>query len=295
MTTDSPKVSVVIPTFNEADSGYLAQAIQSVVDSTFRDFEVIVIDDGSTDETGAVVDRFSDGVRYHRQENRGTAAARNTGVKLARGEYIALLDDDDLFLPHRLERQVPVLDRNPQVALVYGQAIRFHEATGEEEVWPIGEAIAEGRIFDRLFYHNMIPALTVLARRSVIENLGGFNESLRCTDDWELWLRICSDHEVRAIPEPLARFRWHAGNTSRDAVLMLQCEIAALESVRSLHPDLFEQLGPPALRQLGNKYKRVGRRLQKKGSGVEAHRHYGEAMRLGVRSPKLWLNWLRTL
>jgi len=290
----SPTVSVIIPICETSEPGRLEAAIGSVLGQTYPDFELIVVDDGSR---RASAERFAvhgERLRYRWQPQAGTAAARNTGLRMARGAYVALLDHDDLFLPHRLARQVPLLEADPALGLVYAQAIRVDEATGQERVWPRERECLEGWIFEPLFFENVIPAACVLFPRKLAQELGGFDESLRGTDDWELWLRICATHPAACVPEPLARHVRHGANQSRDTTQMLEAELAALHAARRHNPERVLHMGMPGRRFVGDKHARLARRLQKAGRQPEAHAHYREALRMGHRRARSLLNWCLT-
>jgi hypothetical protein len=200
-----PSVSVVIPTYNRAQT--IGRAVDSVLAQTYSDLEVIVVDDGSTDDTRQVLARYGDAIRYLYQENQERRVARNNGIRHACGEYIAFLDSDDLWLPDKLRRQVALLDQNPQVGLVYGQMfpidpdgtwhLRATRCTGWGQPGP-------AMIFEQLVMRNLIPTPTVVARKRCFDHVGGFDPSLTCSEDWDLWLRIALHYEIAFMPEPLA-------------------------------------------------------------------------------------------
>lgn len=207
-------VSVVIPTFNQPT--LLVEAIESVLHQTWPHREIIVIDDGSTDDKRARLAPYIEQglITYLHQQNKRQAAARNAGIRVARGELIAVLDHDDLWAPEKLERQVPLFD-NPNVALAY---------CGAEEVdldgtvlWEKGSAkYRRGQIFDALLFDHFITNSTVIVRRSALDHTGLFAEDLYGVDDIHLWLRICHDFDADFMPEPLVRCRNHASNMKKD-------------------------------------------------------------------------------
>jgi glycosyltransferase involved in cell wall biosynthesis len=204
-----PKVSVIIPAYNYAR--FLPGAIQSVLDQTFRDFELIVVDDGSTDDTADVVSPYArrHGVIYIRQENRGLSAARNTGIRHAGGELVAFLDPDDLWLPEKLQRQVALMDANADVGLSYCM-VDFIDGEGQrlpELSWPH----PEGATYKDLLYLNWVTGSgsSVMVRRSVFDGAGLFDESLRGLEDMDMWLRILRHHKSGHVDEVLARIRRH--------------------------------------------------------------------------------------
>ncbi len=211
-----PRVSVIIPTYNRAD--LLGNAIASVLAQSYSDIEVIVADDGSTDHTAEVVASFDSCVRHLRLPHRGQPAApRNSALAVATGEYIAFLDSDDLFLPNKLALQVPVLDANPQVGLVYSDGYFFSEHPDQ----PAGHALAglstpSGAVFGELLRSNFLFMPLVLIRRTLLEKSGGFSEQpdLLVAEDYDLWLRLSLQTDFQYVPGDVAAIRLHSNNIS---------------------------------------------------------------------------------
>ncbi len=207
-----PVVSIIIPTYNRAN--WIAEAVESVLNQTFRDFELLVVDDGSTDETPEVLEPFFHQLIYIAQPNRGVSAARNTGIKHARGDYLCFLDSDDLWKPRKLEIQLEEMTRHPEFRMSY-----------TDEVW-----IRRGRwanpkkrhqkysgwIFENLLPLCIISPSSVLIARSVFEEVGLFDESLPAGEDYDLWLRIGSRFPILFIPQKLIVKRGgHPGQLSQ--------------------------------------------------------------------------------
>lgn len=216
MTPRCPTVSVIIPTHNRRD--LICETIQSVLNQTFEDFEILVVDNGSTDDTQQIVCAMGDSrIRYIYQENTGgPAGPRNTGIRNAWGKYIAFLDSDDLWLPHKLALQVEVLDRDLDIGLVFARHQPFGDGMVEADPWPssISEA-RPGKIFKSLFLSwNFIPCLTVVTRREVLERIGGFDEepALKTIEDLDLWLRIAHTYNIQCIHEVVSKYRLHRSN-----------------------------------------------------------------------------------
>jgi len=185
-----PKVSVIIPTYNRAL--LIRRAIASVLRQTYQDFEIIVIDDCSDDNTHVMVENFKDKrIRYIKHlENKGSAAARNTGIKIAQGEYIAFQDSDDEWLPEKLERQMNVFNNAPpEVGVVY---TRFKKIKNNKRSYLAFYWVAqkEGDIHNNLLNGNYITTSTTVIKRECFDKTGMFDESLPRFQDWELWLRI---------------------------------------------------------------------------------------------------------
>lgn len=212
----SPYLSVVMPVF---DAGpFVAEALRSILDQSFADFEVIVIDDASTDDSPAVVAALADDrVRLLRgTSNLGLASRLNEGVSLARGQLIARMDADDICAPGRFERQVRFLDAHPEIDLVGGQ-IRLFEDVGVERRWlPSFEvATSPAQIRFRLFFGNSIGHVTVMARKTFFEDVGGYDPTLRTAQDYDLWLRANPHHLMANLPDVLVTVRVHGSNVSR--------------------------------------------------------------------------------
>jgi glycosyltransferase involved in cell wall biosynthesis len=185
-----PLVSVIIPTYNRA--ALLPEALDSVyaqegAGDIFAT-EVIVVDDASTDATPEVVRRYP-GVRYLRLEtNRGVAAARNAGLRASTGQYVAWLDDDDLWLPHRLQAHVPVLEAHPAIGVLYGQYLIGGEGAGN--LWPEAHQAPSGEVFRAFLLEHFIQLNTCLAPRAVFQRAGDFDETLRTEEDYDICLRL---------------------------------------------------------------------------------------------------------
>lgn len=208
----SPLVTVIIPTFNREK--YIGETIQSVLDQTLNDFEIIIIDDGSTDGTKAVVCSFSDDrIHYIYQSNRGRSAARNHALNIARGRYITFLDSDDVYLPKKLQLQVDFLDTHPEFGMVYTSAYCMDEAGDLLNDTYI--ATVSGQIYkDIAFYVPVTITLpTVMVRREVFDKTGGFDEKMDRFEDTDMWRRIAREFLVGAIPEFTCRLRTHTGNS----------------------------------------------------------------------------------
>lgn len=195
------KVSIVLPTYNRAP--VVGRAIKSVLDQTFQDFELIVVDDSSTDNTRSVVESIHDPrVRYVAHEkNRGLAAGRNTGARAARAPYIANQDSDDVWDRHKLKREVAVLDTaDAHVGVVYSR-IEKDFGDGKKEYIPSDERGTSGDIHERLLRGNFITMQAALMKKECFENVGGFDESLQALQDWDFWIRVSAHYEFVYVPE----------------------------------------------------------------------------------------------
>jgi glycosyltransferase involved in cell wall biosynthesis len=237
-----PWVSVIIPTYNRA--AYLAGAVQSVLDQTFQDLEIIVVDDGSTDETPAVMASFRRAVRYLRQDHSGLIGAlRNRGIQEATGTFIAFLDSDDLWLPDKLERQVAYAERHREFGMVYSDGWFFDDRTGRDQCRMHDHvSAASGWIGPLLLQQCFIQTPGVLLRRAILEETGLFAEDsdMNVAEDWELWLRIAARHQIGYVDQPLFRVRLHAGSHSRmDPWTSHQLNLALIERACAHAPDVY--------------------------------------------------------
>jgi glycosyltransferase involved in cell wall biosynthesis len=206
------KVSVIIPTYNSA--AFLLQTVDSILNQTYGDVELFVIDDGSTDNTRQILEPYLGRLTYLYQENQGESTARNEGVRLSHGEYVAFLDSDDYWLPEKLEREVKFLDAHPETVLVYAQNYVINRA-GERIRFRGNEIMGDGTpgvqpVFDRLVLDNLIvtPGV-VLVRRSALEQTRGFDGSIQYGEDWDLWLSLAVLGPFGYIPEPATCYRIH--------------------------------------------------------------------------------------
>jgi len=198
-----PRVSVIIPIYNGAAT--IERALKSVFEQTFSDFEIVVVDDGSTDETPSVLAKFGDRIRMIRQSNRGFPGARNAGVAASRGDLIALIDHDDQWLPQKLELTVAALDADPGAALVYSDLIVVNEAGEESRSSPIGSDTAHAPTMDEMLTRiwPIMPS-TVVMRRAAFDGAGGFGESLH--EDLDFWLLMREQGAFIYLPDKLVRF-----------------------------------------------------------------------------------------
>lgn len=213
---NAPGVSVVIPAYNYAH--YLPHALESALAQTHRPLEILVVDDGSTDSTREVAARYGDKVRYLYQNNAGLSAARNTGLRESRYSLIALLDADDQWLPQRLETAVAAFQRlGPHWGVVACRSLRINRH-GEPLPANPGEQELEGEITaaDILWRTRFSPS-AVVARREVFESCGGFDTTLRSSEDRDMWLRAATRWRIWLQPERLALIRKHDANMSRHA------------------------------------------------------------------------------
>jgi glycosyltransferase involved in cell wall biosynthesis len=213
----SPTVSVIIPTYQRAH--WVTEAIESVFAQTYDDYEIIVINDGSTDNTREVLAQYGDKILVIQQDNQGLSAARNAGIRVAMGKYIALLDDDDLWLPHKLEKQIPFLEANPDVGLLFSDAYYYGPgAVASPYAQHVG--IPSVKTIETLFAKNYVNVPTVVMRRDCLDEVGLFDESLNACEDYDMWLRIVERWRIEYLDELVANYRVSDANMSKDGIRM---------------------------------------------------------------------------
>lgn len=208
----NPKVSVIIPTYNYGC--FIGEAIKSILTQSFPVYEIVVVDDGSADETEEIVRKFGDKVRYIKQKNSGVCAARNNGVANSSGNFVAFLDADDIWLPEKIEKQISKFQEDSEIGLVHCGMREFDEKTGEtiklhlegKEGW-----VAEDLL---LFEKSVIVGCggSVMVSRRAFNDVGGFDTRLKNGEDWEFCYRVARKFKVGFVPEPLVNYRNHGIN-----------------------------------------------------------------------------------
>ncbi|MFP6899961.1 MAG: glycosyltransferase family A protein [Opitutales bacterium] len=228
MTTTSPKVSVVIPTFDRRE--VLPRAVDSVLTQTFSDWELIVVDDGSSDGTAEMVERDYHDARLLLQDNRGVGAARNAGIAEARGEWVALLDSDDAWLPEKLERQMQALEAESGYRLCHTDEIWIRDG---QRVNPMDKyAKAGGRIYQMCLPLCCISPSSVVIHRDLLSEMGGFDETFEVCEDYDLWLRVTAREPVLFVGEKLlVKHGGHEDQLSRRHWGMDRFRVRALQRI----------------------------------------------------------------
>ncbi len=247
VSSTSPLVSVVMAVFN--GTAYLRQAIESALGQTYSHLELIIVDDCSTDNSVAVVENYLTDARVklvRNERNGGVAAARNRALGLAKGELIAFLDQDDIWLPRKLELQVAALRAHPEVGLMHANYARidpegrllahYHDLPAERFGNP-GAAVDVHDVFAEIFISNDIQPLTTVIPRSVLETVGLFDPELPGVDDYELWLRIALRYPVGRVDTILGYWRAHPGQQSNRGHRMLMIRLEALDRFLRRFPE----------------------------------------------------------
>jgi glycosyltransferase involved in cell wall biosynthesis len=227
-----PTVDVIIPAYNAAK--YLSKAIESVIAQTFDDWRIILVDDGSTDETPEIarpfVEQLGAKLKYVRQDNRGLPAARNTAIRNSSAEFLALLDADDVWLPCRLFESLKAFECRPEVGLAYGLVSRI-DPNGTIIDTPLtDQKHNDRRIVSDIYMRRVhLPCPTITFRRASVDDVGFFDETMRATEDRDLWLRIALRYAVRFVPKVLAYYRISPNSMSADPERMLQAQLQFIE------------------------------------------------------------------
>jgi glycosyltransferase involved in cell wall biosynthesis len=218
-------VSVIVPCYNGAR--FLEDALRSALSQTYPDVEIIVVDDGSTDNSAEIAQRFP--VRYIRQENRGLTETRNRGVRESRGSFIVFLDADDRLKPEAIEAGIRLLQFRPEYAMAVGDHT-FISADGSHLAGSRKECLPSHH-YEALLKSNFIEMISsALFRRRVFDEVGGFDPKLRVAEDYDLYLRIVRSHPICCHPSIVAEYRIHDTNASRNAELMLSMTLSVLKS-----------------------------------------------------------------
>jgi glycosyltransferase involved in cell wall biosynthesis len=219
-----PRVSIIIPTYNCGD--YLGRAIDSVCAQTYKDYEILVVDDGSTDNTKDVAMQYGRKVAYHYQQNRGVSAARNHAISEASGELFAYLDADDMWYPEKLERQVAFLDAHQECGMVHSEISVINE---QDEILHVRfnqetkRPVPQGYCMLALLRRSHIQTLTVVERRKCFDSVGGFDERLPIVQDYLHWIMIAAEgYGIGYLAEPLGKYRWRAGSLMGSPTRLLE-------------------------------------------------------------------------
>jgi len=219
------KVSICIPTFNRRD--YLKETLDSVFAQTYKDYEIIIVDDGSTDGKEEMIKSAGNKVRYYWQENTGDAAARNKLINLALAEFITFIDSDDLLIPDTVERMMKIMEAEGGDVIVYGPYLRIDQ--DGNVVGRCKRKLYSGYITKYLFQSILIHSCGSMFPKRILEEAGGFDESLRVCSDYDLWLRLSLKYRFIALDKPTFKRRRHTGNLSAGSSKNQIVELKVLE------------------------------------------------------------------
>jgi glycosyltransferase involved in cell wall biosynthesis len=237
----NPLISVIIPTFNSG--ALVCSAIESAIKQTYQPLEIILVDDGSTDGTPELVRKFNGNIVYVRQENKGVASARNTGIGLARGEFIAFLDADDQWLPEKIAKQLEAFKRNAEVGAVHSDLWYWHPGTGNKLARKLGREKFTGDCYANFFGENRVLTSSIMVRKACFDKVGLFDENLRLAEDWDMWARIARFFKFDYILEPLLYYRVHSGSLSTNKLELEKSLLVVLKKMIGNDPDLMARVG----------------------------------------------------
>jgi glycosyltransferase involved in cell wall biosynthesis len=305
------EVGVVIPAYNAAL--FLPESIESVLNQTYQDFELIVVDDGSTDDTRKVLEAYRDRLSYFHRENGGISKARNMGIKSASVKYIALLDADDIWLPDKLEKQIAFFNKHPELGVVFCDLKFFDEKrTGYTTFWKdtgyLDEMTREHKKirkpFVKLMRKNFILSSSVVVKKECFDKAGLFDESVRCpgAEDKDMWLRIAAQYDMGCVPACLVKRRTRPyPRKSLESVFISIIEV--VEKMERMFPDMIRMEGirPKAIK--GQRYYFLGRLYWDDNNLILARDAFVQSLRNGFSMRALTflvltfpgLRWINTL
>jgi glycosyltransferase involved in cell wall biosynthesis len=293
-------VSVIVPAFNAAE--FLARAVKSVLAQTHRGVELIVVDDGSTDQTVEILQGFGNQFRWFVQANRGPAAARNVGLTHACGEFVTFLDADDWIFPRKVERQLSVL-RTPAAPhwtycdVEYVDERNERVAFASERFAYAARPYLEGSLFPQIIQGNFIPVHAPLIRRTCIETVGAFNEDPQMIglEDWDFLLRLADRFQASYVPEVLAGCVVRKGSLSADPATRDRRRFLFLDKARTTFADQLLALGPAGRRLVADTHNWFGYECVHQHNWSEASRRLWESVRAWPAQGKAWVVLARCL
>lgn len=284
-------VCVIIPTYNNGE--FLPIAIDSVISQTHSNIEIIVVNDGSTDNTDEVVKGYLDDIIYIKLKNSGPAAARNTGMRSAHGKYIAFLDADDIWLPGKIEEQVNVFHSNPDVTLVYTRMTEFDHTSGEI-LREFPKKTYSGRIFDNLLTENFILLSSVLIKTSILKEMGGFDENLHTAEDTNLYLKIAKEFDIIGMNSILVKRRKHNTNIS-DRVDIPIGTLDNLDRIVRIFPETDPMKYPPMKKAYVIKGEALIIQYFYRAEYAKCHDICNKMKTITLTEPAIYFYWLITL
>lgn len=279
--TNIPKVSVIMNCLN--CEKHLREAIDSVYAQTYPNWEIIFWDNSSTDSSAEIAKRYDDKLQYFRGDKTVPLGnARNLAVEKARGEYIAFLDCDDMWLPEKLEKQIKVLNSNNEVGLVYSDSYILRNGKKDKRTYFEDCSPHKGLVFEKLLLlsesSNFIPQLTVIIKRKTFEEIGYFKKEFKIGLDLELFLRVAEKYELDYIDEPLTIYRIHQDNFSRNKHIYVKEALVILEYWEKKRPDIFTQNKGILQKKRGNLLSELGNYYALRGDRKEAIVSFGKSI-----------------
>lgn len=293
-TAPGPLVSAIMPVYN--GERYLRAALDSILAQTYEAVEIVAVDDGSIDGSGAILDQYASRMTIVREGRGGNAGiARRKGIAHARGVYFAFLDQDDLWLPGKLAAQVAFMEARPHVGLSFTSfQILQHDACQHRDFYAERPHVRRDADLASLFQENSIYMPTPMIRRRVYDEVGGFDARLMGTDDYHLWLKAAVVSRIGFLPEVLGVYRLHDANNSNQHARMLENEFLALSLLVEEYPAVRERLGAGVVRaRLADQAYRAAYRLRECGHPREAVLWLGKAVKANPTDARLLLIYLK--
>ncbi len=267
-----PTVSVIIHTYN--NEKFIVETLESVLNQTYKDYEIIVIDDGSVDSTRNMLLPYMQKIKYHYKENGGIASAKNAGISLSKAEFIAFLDHDDLWVPDKLKMQMECFNENPQAGLVYAKYTSFRDG---KELRTKPEKGYSGWIFKELLAKSFIQTSTVIVKREYLNAIGPYDESFSLGDEYDMFLRISKKFQCGFINKGLTRYRIHDTNASKNGFLFDQDFLGVYKKIYNNFTDL-DEIEKKILRKRIARYSiKVAEGLYRQGKLEESKEYQREA------------------
>ncbi len=259
-------VSVIMPAYN--CEKYIGEAIESVLQQSYNNYELIIVNDGSTDRTEDVINKLSTSIKYISQSNQGASAARNTGILAADGEYLSFLDSDDIWNLETLELQLGYFESHTDVGLVYGDMELFDHTGMLDENWLVAAGVPRpaGFIFHELVFQCLFQTSTVMVRRKVLDDVGLFDKVLPLGEDYDLWLRIAAKYKIGYIPKVLTGYRRRKGSLTASDATLKPWDIAVAEKALEREADEARKISPRVVKKkFGARYFQAGYSALKDG------------------------------
>lgn len=309
-------ISVVIPTYNNAH--LIGDALESVFKQSFRDYEIIVVDDGSTDHTRELLKPYTERITYYHQENQGLAVARNTGLRLAGGEYITYLDADDIWHPENLRVKADILKRFPGLGGVFSDFLIFdasgvRDPRGTKKLFPFfrrtgrdfkdifqhtdtvqvepgrSAIVHHGQVFDSLFWGNFILPTSMVFNRSFAQAVGEFRPHMRTQQDYEYWLRFSKSYPLAYVDDVLVSYRRHPQQLTDHS--KIERMLLAIREIIDLYEEEFRHAGKSSLynRRKAEILTNLAKVYIRQGKTSKARKLVYEALQ---RDPRFWAAYL---
>ena len=265
-------VSVIIHTYN--NERFMAETVESVLNQTYKDYEIIVVDDGSEDGTRDALIPYMQKIRYHYKENGGIASAKNAGIGLSETEFVAFLDHDDLWVPDKLQLQMEHFNENPQIGLVYAKYTSFRDG---KELRTKPEKGYSGWIFKELLAKSFIQTSTVVVKRECLDAVGPYDETFSLGDEYDMFLRIARKFQCGFVDKGLTRYRVHDTNASNNDFLFDNENLGVYKKIYNNFTDL-DGVEKKILRKRIARYSmKVAEGLYRQGKQEESKKYQMEA------------------